>query len=185
MALSYGARRQMASARSLFGAGKRAANASHTSCTTWRWALGPPPAFSQVFSSLALVLADSGEGACTARLHASTDCLGVSGCVPALVDAPLEVPPLEPFSLEVPVLEPFSGLEVPPAAAPLWLLVALVPLDLEPLPPHPASGTPPRSAMTSHVHGFRMNDPLLRLTPVRRLPSSRAAILPAAPSPAA
>src|SRR5947209_7039461 len=69
----------MASARSLTApAGSREASAMHASRTTSCSAAVLVPTRSQVFRSLAFVLAESVEGACTMRLQASTRCWGVS-----------------------------------------------------------------------------------------------------------
>src|SRR5439155_10844270 len=107
------------------------------------------PTRSQVFRSLAFVLAESVEGACTMRLQASTRCWGVSWL-----------------------------------AAPLWpLLAAGFVLDLDLLLlPHPTRSAPLRSATTRRVDSFRNDDPLLRGTFARPLPSCSAAILPIAPT---
>jgi hypothetical protein len=132
-------------------------------------------ACSQVFSSLAFVLAESVEGAWMMRLQTSTRCLGVSGGEAAvLVEAPLEVLPAEasPLGLVVAVVAVLDVELLLPDVELLLPDVELLLPDVELLlpPPHPARSATPRSARTRQLNIFRTNDPFLRRTLARRLP---------------
>ena len=146
---TYGARRQMRSARSRTApAGCCNASATQVSRVTSCWAVVLVPTRSQIFRSLAFVLAGRLDGACTMRWQFSTRCTGLSAR---------------------------AALLVPPVAAGVVLAVDVV-VDL-PLLPQPTRDAPPRSATTRPVDSFRIDDLLPRGTAARRTAGCAAAIL--------